>query len=237
VLNFFDKRPPVEVGFGTGGWALVRSLAVVCAVVSSVSAQDCPCPSSSTRWAFDGGLGIRLWDLSGESAEQREYLQQGRVGSITGLDVSVYPWQPFGVGLVHAWFHATASEQNMLFADSSRGPARDVYEVHHVGPAFFIAHPLAGGRLTVVGQTGIGWLFYRNESKTGQFPGILEGHTWGLHAGASVDYRIAPWVGIGLGVRALYGTLDGVQYNVMETTIPPLSLSRFDFIAGIRFYP
>jgi hypothetical protein len=180
---------------------------------------------------------VRLWDLSGEGKESREYLEQARVGAFFGLDVSVYPWDRYGLGILHSRFQASASDNDIGFPDSSRGKARDEYEVHFVSPSLFIRHPLADGRLTLVSHAGLGLLFYRNESPAGKFPGILEGRTWGVQAGTSVDYRILPWLGAGLGIRVLYGALDEVHYNAMETSIPTVSLSRVDLMAGVRFYP
>lgn len=203
---------------------------------SKTSSRDDHRPAM-TRWALDGGVALRLWDLSGEPAEQREYLEQSRIGSVLGVDVSVYPWERYGVGLTHSRFHATASDDDLAFPDNSRRPAKDDYTAHYVGPAFFVMHPMAGGRGALVGQAGMGWLFYRNESPLGAFPGIWEGTTLGLQAAISGDYRVLPWFGVGAGARFIHGTLQNVRYNAMETSIPTLSLTRIDLTAGVRFYP
>jgi hypothetical protein len=190
-----------------------------------------------SRWVVDGAVGVRLWDLSGEPAEHRAYLEQSQVGAVLGIDVSVFPWGPYGLGITHSRFHATASDDDLCFPDNSRRPAKDDFTVHYVGPSFYMSHPLAKGQASLVGQVGLGWLFYRSESTIGAFPGICEGTTLGLHAAVSADYRILPWFGIGAGVRLIHGTLEGVHYNAMETSIPALSLTRVDVAAGLRFYP
>jgi len=79
--------------------------------------------------------------------------------------------------------------------------------------------------------------FYHNEAKAGAFPGVLEGTTLGLHASGAVDLMLTPRFALGFGARFLHGELSTFRYNAIETSTRPLSLSRVDFTAGVRFYP
>lgn len=195
-----------------------------------------PSPSL-TRWALDGGFGTRLWNVSKHSPEERTYLQQARMGPAWAVDVSAFPWQRLGAGLAYSGFLAEARDDDIGYGNGSRGAARDHYEIHYVAPAAYWLTPFLAGRAVLVGQAGAGVVFYRNESPTGQFPGVLEGMTWGVHAAASADYKLRPWLGLGIGARLVYGSLRDIHYNAMSTSISPISLARFDVTAGVRFYP
>lgn len=192
---------------------------------------------SPSRWAFDGGFGVRLWNDAGRSPEERAYLDQGRVGLATSLDVSVYPWNRFGIGLLYAQFFAAASDPDLLFPNQTRGPSRDDYTILYAAPALFYAAPFGGGRGALVFNAGPGIFFYRNESEQGAFPGVLEGNAPGFHAAASAEYRIRPRLAFGVGLRALQGQVSKMRYNAMDVTYPEISLTRFDVTAGLRFYP
>src|SRR5690606_26518273 len=104
-------------------------------------------------------------------------------------------------------------------------------------PAAYWLTPFWRGRAVLVTQAGAGMIFYRDESPTGQFPGVLEGRTWGVHAAASAEYKLLSWLGFGVGARMMYGSLKDIHYNAMNTPISPISLARLDLTAGLRFYP
>jgi hypothetical protein len=88
-----------------------------------------------------------------------------------------------------------------------------------------------------VANTGAGLFFYRDESRQGTFPGVIEGNALGVHAGLSAEFRVWRWLALGVGVRALHGSLTDLRYNAIDVEYPPLSLTRVDFTSGLRFYP
>jgi hypothetical protein len=190
-----------------------------------------------TRWAFDAGFEARLWDLSGYPAEEQEYRKQAGLGSVMGVDISAWPWDAFGFGVVLTRFHSSAQDHDIGFPDGSRGHAEDDYAIHYVAPALYARRSIFTERVELVAHAGVGMMFYRNESPTGQFPGLLEGHTWGAHMGASVDYRFAARWAMGLGMRLHHGTIEDVHYNAMSTTVPGISLTRVGAAVGLRYYP
>jgi hypothetical protein len=193
--------------------------------------------AAPTRWALDVGSEARLWDLSDYPAEERAYREQAGTGSLTGVDISAWPWKSFGFGVVHTRFHANAHADSLGFPDGSRRRAEDDYTIHYVAPAVYARRAFFAERVELVAHAGVGTMFYRNESPTGEFPGLLEGHTWGAHVGASADYRFAARWGVGLGVRFHHGTIEDVHYNAMPTTVPGISLTRIGAAVGVRYYP
>ena len=203
----------------------------------SASAFDGEHWSDRTRWSFDAGIGTRLWDLSGHEPEQRDYLEQARVGSVIGLDISVFPLERIGLGIAHARYYAAASDDDIAYHDMLRGSARDEYLIHYIAPALFLRQPFLQGRGALIGQAGVGMLIYRDDSPRGPFPGVQEGVTAGVHLSGSVDFRVLPWLGFGVGARFVHGTLDEVDYNAAATSVPEISLSRVDVLAGLRIYP
>jgi hypothetical protein len=192
--------------------------------------------AAPTRWVLDAGWGVRLWDNANLSKSERNYLEQARVGGVYALDISVFPWKSWGLGLVHARFAASASDSDMTFPDESHGEARDHYVITYTAPSVYVTRA-CGEKLRLVGSAGAGMLAYRDEADKGAFPGVLEGATWGVHAAGSIDVMLSRRFAVGFGVRALYGRLSDLRYNAIETSTPPLSLSRVDFGAGIRVYP
>ena len=215
--------------------AFVSAFFTAAVFAAAAFGQD-PTPSR-TRLSFDAGAGVRLWDLSDRSVEERRYLEQSRTGFLMGLDIAVFPVERVGLGIAHARFYAAASDDDIAYRDMIRGPARDEFLVHYVAPALFLRRSVYGGRAALVAQAGAGALIYRNESPRGPFPGVQEGLTPGVHAGLSADVRLSSWLGVGVGARFVHGSLDEVHYNAMETKVPEISLTRVDFLAGFRIYP
>jgi hypothetical protein len=211
---------------------MLRAAVILLAAAAGAFAAD----GSPTRWAGDVGWGVRLWDNSDASPAEREYLEQARVGNVFSLDISVFPWKNWGLGLVHAQFSASASDSNVTFVDKSQGSARDDYRIFYTGPGLYVMRPV-GQKLRLVGSAGAGLFFYRNEAEKGAFPGVLEGSTLGFHASGSADVLITSRFAVGFGTRAFYGELEDFKYNAIKTRTRPLSLSRVDFGVGIRFYP
>lgn len=209
-----------------------RALALFLLAAGLVHAGD----AAPTRWALDAGWGVRLWDNSGIPEAERHYLEKSRVGGTWGLDVSAYPWKRWGFGIQHAEFSASASDSNATFADNSKGNLRDAYRIFYTAPAVCVMRSV-GKNMRLAGNAGAGVFFYRNESRAGAFPGVLEGSTLGLHAAGGIDLMIAPRLALGFGIRLLYGTLEKIRYNAIETSTRPISLSRLDFGVGLRFYP
>jgi hypothetical protein len=213
------------------------------AAVDTLGAEPSPASAmrAHTRWAMDGGLGLRLWDNGDFTREERTHLEKARAGSILGLGIAVFPWDNgLGVGVMHSRFHAKASSANTMFRDSTSGPQNDDFTIHYVGSTVHYIHWFGAGgrpRWAAVAEAGGGIFFYRDESTKGPFAGIQEGRTLGLHAAVSADYRILRWLAVGGGVRMLHGDVSEVHYNAMETSIPSVSMSRVDFLAGLRFYP
>lgn len=200
-------------------------------------AVDRPSAPSLTRWAVDAALGVRLWNVDDHSREAREYMEQARFGPAWALDVAAFPWRRVGAGVSYSGFLAKANDDDIAFDNGARGAARDEYEIHYVAPAVYLSGPFAAGRAELVGQAGAGLIFYRDESPRGQFPGVQEGVTWGLHAAASVDYKVLSWLGVGIGARFLHGSLGEIHYNATTVPVSPISLTRVDVAAGVRFYP
>jgi len=214
----------------------MTGLMALCAAHAAAEGSSRPPPASS-RWAFDAGFEARLWDLSEYPAEERAYRRQAGVGSLTGVDISAWPWDAFGFGVVHTRFHSSAQDDDIGFPDGSRGRAEDDYTIHYVAPSLYARKAVFADRAELVAHAGIGTMFYRNESPAGEFPGLLEGHTWGFHLGASVDYRFAERWAVGLGWRLHHGTIEDVHYNAMSTTVPGISLTRVGAALGVRYYP
>lgn len=200
-------------------------------------AEETVRPASPTRWALDGGLGIRFWDNGNRSQEEREYLNQARVGAVGALEVSVFPWENLGAGMVFATFSASASDSSLTYPDDSQRAAEDDYYIQYFGPALCAQRLFAEGRFRVAGQIGGGMFFYRNETTKGPFPGISDAFGPGAHVSASLDYRLFSRFAVGGGVRALYGKTPHLRYNAIDAELPAVSLSRVDLVAGIRFYP
>ena len=192
--------------------------------------------ASPTRWSFDAGWGVRLWDNADLSKSDRDYLEQARVGAVYALEVSAFPWKGWGFGFVHTNFSATASDSNKTFPDQSSGAARDVYHIDYTAPAVYATRSV-GEKLRLVGSAGLGVLRYHDEADAGPFPGVMEGATWGAHTAGAVDVMVSKRVALGFGIRAMYGELRKFRYNAIETTTPTISLSRVDFGVGIRVYP
>jgi hypothetical protein len=217
--------------------AIIMLGCVLAVCMGDAAASDHERKSALTRWAFDVGYEARLWDLSGYPAEEQEYREQAGAGSVAGVDISAWPWGALGFGVVHTRFHAAAKDGDIGFPDGSRGPAEDDYTIHYVAPALYARRALFAERVELVAHAGIGTMFYRNESPTGEFPGLLEGHTWGAHMGASADYRFAERWAVGFGMRLHHGTIEDVHYNAMPITVPGISLTRVGATFGLRYYP
>ena len=210
--------------------------ASLCLAAANALAQA-PSPSPS-RWSLDGGYSQRFWESSAnDPQEQREYQERARNGWNLGGDVSVFPLGGrYGVGLTYARFRRALSDSSVLFPDGIPGSMKDVYTIHYAAPSVFARVPLPAA-FEVVGQAGVGWMYYRNQHEARDYPGVIEGVALGMHAAVSVDYRPLPFVGVGIGARFLHGDLDALDYNGMRTPFPAVSLTRLDLFAGVRFYP
>ncbi len=214
----------------------MRAITCFCAALLLLSKAAVAQGPSPTRWAVDAGWGVRFWDNAGQSADEKKYFQQARTGEVYGLEVSAHPWKHAGIGLSLSMFAASAHEANMTFQDQSQGRAKDEFRIVYLAPTAYLAREL-GERVRLLGSAGAGWIFYRNESRAGAFPGVLEGTAPGLHAAAAADFLLSPRFGVGFGVRAIHGELERIRYNAISTSYGTISLTRVDFIAGIRIYP
>jgi hypothetical protein len=198
-------------------------------------------PPSPTRWAIDGGYGLRLWDASGvASQEQASYEEKAKRGWVLGGDVSVFPFapiglKPVGIGVSYFRFMTTITDSDIGFGDGSRGESTDIYLIEFLGPSLSWRQKL--GRVAGIAQAGAGVLYYDNQHQASDFPGVLQSVAFGTYGALSVDYRILSWLGVGVTTRFLYGTLDNLDYNGIRVDVPSISLTRVDFAGGLRFYP
>jgi hypothetical protein len=210
------------------GWLL-------CGGAESLHADESNHPA--TRWALDAGFGVRLWENTNRTREEIEYLDQARTGLVLGFEAAVFPWNDLGFGVAVATFTASASDSSMTYPDDSQRAAQDSYYIQYFAPALCLKRSFADGRFLVSGQAGAGMFFYRNESNEGPFPGITDAFAPGAHASVSLDYRVWSRFAIGGGLRALYGKTPHLNYNAIDADLPPVSLSRIDIAAGVRYYP
>lgn len=202
-------------------------------------AQALPASEASpTRWAVEAGYSHRFWEsFSTDSDEQRAYQDRARNGWNLAGDVAVFPFPvPVGIGVAYSRFGRALTDPSIGFPDGTTGRMRDVYTLHYAGPALFYRQALPAS-FEAVASAGAGWLYYHNHHKAKDYPGVLEGNTWGLQGSLSLDYRPFRFLGVGLGARGVHGSLDALDYNAMRTPFPTLSLTRVDFFAGLRFYP
>jgi hypothetical protein len=194
---------------------------------------------SPTRWALDGGYGLRLWDASNGSSEQRAYEEKARQGWVLGGDVSVFPLKNFGVGVAYHRVMTTITDDDIGFGDGSRGKSTDIYLIEFVGPCLYWKPPVFGRKSPWSGivQVGGGVIYYDNQHQASDFPGVLQSVAPGYQAALSLDYRVWRWLSVGVTARVLYGTLDELAYNGIDIPVPPISLTRVDLAGGVRFYP
>ncbi len=198
--------------------------------------EGAPLPSP-TRWAMDAGLGVRLWDPQKGTQEEIDYLDRARVGAVTSFEVAVFPWGSYGAGIMFATFHSGTSDSSMTYLDQTQQAAQDAYFIPYLAPTLNVQRSFAGDRFCLVAQVGGGVFYYRDETKKGPFPGISDAFAPGAHVAVSLDYRLLPRFAVGGGVRALYGKTPNLRYNAIDADLPPVSLSRVDITAGVRFYP
>jgi hypothetical protein len=207
-------------------------------VLAAQSLHGAPGPAltpSPTRWAIDAGYGFRLWDASGGSSEQQAYEEKAKQGWVLGGDVAVFPLRNFGIGFAYYRFLSSTSDDDYGFYDGTRGQSTDSYLIEYVGPSLYYKREFS--RITALAQLGAGVIYYDNQHEAEDFPGVLQGVEAGFFGSVSADYKIWHWFGIGLTTRVLYGKLDELDYNGINTPFPAVSLTRIDVAAGIRFYP
>jgi hypothetical protein len=191
-------------------------------------------PPAPTRWAIDAGYGVRIWDANG-NPEQREYEEKAKRGWILSGDVAVFPFRHFGAGFSYYRFHSSTTDDDLGFGDGSRGPAMDEYLIEYVGPSLYFKRDFA--RVTALVQAGAGVLYYDNQHEAPDFPGVLQGVEPGFFGSVGADYKLSRHFAVGATARLIYGSLDRISYNGLDVSVPPVSLSRFDLSAGIRYYP
>ena len=205
-------------------------------MIQTVTAREVALtPPSPTRWALDAGYGFRLWDTKSTTEERSDYEEKARFGWVLGGDVAVFPWRHVGLGISYYRFMSETSTSDIGFGDGSRGESTDIYLIEFVGPSLYLKHDFE--RVTGILQLGGGVIYYDNQHQAEDFPGVLQSVAPGFHAILSADYRILPKLAVGLSARFLYGVLDEISYNGIEVPIPPISLTRVDLAAGLRFYP
>jgi hypothetical protein len=188
-----------------------------------------------TRWAIDGGYGLRLWDANSADPENREYQEKARKGWILGGDVAVFPLRNFGIGFAYYRFLSSTTEKDYGFFDGTRGESTDTYLIEFVGPSLYFRHELS--RVVALAQMGAGVVYYDNQHQAKDFPGVFQGAVPGFFGSVSADYKLTRWFGVGVTVRTLVGRIEELAYNGIDVTVDPISLTRVDLSGGIRFYP
>jgi hypothetical protein len=201
----------------------------------SRAAEAFPYVPAPTRWAIDGGYGLRLWDANDADAENREYQEKARHGWLLGGDVAVFPLRNFGLGFAYYRFLSSTTEEDYGFLDGTRGKSTDTYLIEYVGPSLYFKQDLS--RLVALAQLGAGVVYYDNQHQAKDFPGVLQGAVPGFFGSVSADYKLTRWFGLGITARALVGKIDKLAYNGIDLTLPPISLTRVDLSGGVRFYP
>lgn len=216
---------------------LFSSLAVAVYLTAheGVAAEAFPYVPAPTRWAVDGGYGLRLWDATGANPENRKYQEKAGQGWILGGDVAVFPLRRFGVGAAYYRFLSSTTEKDYAFFDGTRGESKDTYLIEYVGPSLYFKQELS--RFVALAQLGAGVIYYDNQHQAKDFPGVFQGAVPGYFGSVSADYKVTRWFGLGMTVRALVGRIEELAYNGIDVTLDPVSLTRVDLSGGIRFYP
>ncbi|MCD6023881.1 MAG: hypothetical protein K0Q91_797 [Fibrobacteria bacterium] len=199
------------------------------------AAEAFPYLPAPTRWAIDGGYGLRLWDADGTDPENQAYREKARHGWILGGDVAVFPLRNFGVGMAYYRFLSSTTEKDYAFFDGTRGESKDTYLIEYVGPSLYFKRDLS--RVVALVQLGAGVIYYDNQHQAKDFPGVFQGAVPGYFGSVSADYKVTRWFGLGMTVRALLGRIEDLAYNGIDITLDPISLTRIDLSGGIRFYP
>jgi hypothetical protein len=199
------------------------------------AAEAFPYVPAPTRWAIDGGYGLRVWDANGADPENGEYHEKARQGWILGGDVAVFPLRNFGVGMAYYRFLSSTTEKDYAFFDGTRGESKDAYLIEYVGPSLYFKREFS--RAWALAQLGAGVVYYDNQHQAKDFPGVFQGAVPGFFGSVSADYKLTRWFGLGMTVRMLVGRVEELAYNGIDVTVDPISLTRVDLSGGIRFYP
>lgn len=196
------------------------------------------------RFSINGGFSYRISKVQDDfQGEIREYVQELKSGTGYSAEGLYFFRERIGLGFKYALHRSSNSANLRLPNSSSYDPAfiSDDISISFFGPMLGTRFYNKTGKNALIIQYGMGYVSYNNQSRT---PDRLKitGATMGFCTDLGCEIQIYQGVSLGCQISYLTGNLtrlkytDGVHTETKELEVEEYEgLSRFDFLAGLRF--
>jgi len=202
------------------------------------------------RLGVKGGLGNMLAKIPTSNAYGL-YQEKLLRGYTWGADISYFPVDNVGFGLMFNNFQAKNKANNIVFINEilnkpDMGSISNIRSIKYVGPVFYYRKNVDFKTMVVLGLSP-GVYFYKDKGSYNSSNYTFKGMDFGASATLGIDFLL----GNDITGRDIILSLEaGYSYGKMRTIdfgagggavklISPIDLSRLDFTVGLRFtrYP